>query len=321
MKNFDNEIKKSIEEIKPDPYMETRLSKKISDYKKPKISPSLKKIGVAALALAIVCTGIGANYAVKNNRSDLDFIIVAYAGDGSQTLNKRDIKMKDIARVKKEYSNADGIPVLTTTYVSFEIRGNNISEVTFKSDNYPLFIYDTDMHENHWERYDYYIIDIPLTEEEINKFDENYKFDFDEKYEKEFIKNMMKKRDLSAYFGNNSMDINNYHIASNLDNPLEYLGDKVSHLYLVKNEVYEEVSREGCEITEKNYDENDKIRDIQMDTFTASEYIMKYPDAELSELPKNTITITIKFKGGQTATATVHTSFDDYGYLHCSLEQ
>lgn len=321
MKNFDNEIKKSIKEIKPDPYMATRLSKKISDYKKPKISPSLKKIGATALALAIICTGVGANYAVKKNRSDLDFTIVAYAGDNTQALNKQDIKMRGIPRVKKEYPNEDGLPILTATYVSFEIRGNNISEVTFNSDNYPLFIYDTDMHENHWERYDYYIIDIPLTEEEINKFDENYKFDFDEKYEKEFIKNMMKKRDLSAYFGNNSMDINNYHIASNLDNPSENSGDKVSHLYLVKNEVYEAEAREGYKITEKNYDEDDKISDIQMDTDTASEYIMKHPDAKLSELPKNTITITVKFKGGQTATAKLHTSFDDYGYLHCSLEQ
>lgn len=321
MSSFDDNIKKSIKEIKPDPYMATRLSKKISDYKKPKTSPSLKKIGAAALAFAIICAGVGANYAVKKNRSDLDFTIVAYAGDNTQALNKQDIKMRGIPRVKKEYPNEDGLPILTATYVSFEIRGDNISEVTFKSDNYPLFIYDTDMHENHWERYDYYIIDIPLTEEEINEFDKNYKFDLEETYEREFVKNIMSHRDLSAYFGDNSMDVNNYHFSNNLDYPSENSGDKVSHLYLVKNEVYEEVSREGYEITEKNYDEDDKISDIQMDTDTASEYIMKHPDAKLSELPKNTITITVKFKGGQTATAKLHTSFDDYGYLHCSLEQ
>lgn len=328
MKNFDNEIKKSIEEIKPDPYMETRLSAKVSDYKKPKVSPLIKRIGAATLALAIVCTGVGANYAVKNNRSDLDFTIVAYAGNSSRILNENEIKMGK-CRVQKDYISDTNTTMLSATSTGFQIIGNNIEEVTFQSDNYELEIYDQDMKENHWERDDYYIVDIPLEDNEIREFYKIDEFDIEERTEKNFIKNIMKNRDLSAYFGSNSMNPYDYHVFKNYETDKELIesfnaqkqGYLTTHFYLVKNETYEPIVRSGYKITEKNYDENDKISDVKLDTWAACEYIMEHPDAQLSELPKNTITITVKFKGGQTATAKVHTSFDDDGYLHCSLEQ
>lgn len=328
MKNFDNEIKKSIEEIKPDPYMETRLSAKVSDYKKPKVSPLIKRISAAALALAIICAGVGANYAVKKNRSDLDFTIVAYASNSSCILSEKDIKMGK-CRVQKEYISDTNTTMLSSTSTGFQIEGDNIDEVLFKSDNYELEIYDQDMRENQWERDDYYIVDIPLEDNEIKEFIEIDEFDIEERTEKSFIENMMKNRDLSAYFGSNSMNPYDYHVFKNYETEKELIesfnaqkqGYLTTHFYLVKNETYEPIVRSGYEITEKNYDENDKISDVKLDTWTASEYIMEHPDAQLSELPKNTITITVKFKGGQTATAKILTSFDDDGYLHCSLEQ
>lgn len=328
MKNFDNEIKKSIEEIKPSPYMETRLTAKVSDYKKPKISPLIKRIGATALALAIVCIGIGANYAVKNNRSDLDFTIVAYAGNSSRILNKNEIKMGK-CRVQKDYISDMNTTMLSATSTGFQIIGNNIDEVTFQSDNYKLEIYDQDMKENQWERDDYYIVDIPLEDNEIREFYKIDEFDIEERTEKIFIENMMKNRDLSAYFGSNSMNPYDYHVFTNYETEKELIesfnaqkkGYITTHFYLVKNETYEPIVRSGYEITEKNYDKNDKISDVKLDIWAANEYIMEHPEAKLSELPKNTITITVKFKGGQTATAKILTSFDNDGYLHCSLEQ
>lgn len=335
MKNFDSEIKKSIEEIKPDPYMKTRLSAKVNDYKKPKASPLIKRIGAAALALAIVCTGVGANYAVKNNKSDLDFTIVAYAMDGESkhTLSDDEVVFTDLQFIYNRDEVEDGNNPInymeTTNTFGFGIDAENVAQATFESKHYSFDIYDDNMRKNQFERDDYYIVKIPLNDEEIIKFSKIDVFDIEDRTQKKFLKEMMKNRDLSEYFGDNSMNVDDYHIHDVLDSSpdkikyygLEDIGYITSHFYLVKNDVYEDITRGGKSVTAKNYSDDDRIHDIMFDTWTAVELINENPDMKLSDLPKDNITVTVTFKSGETATKHILAEFDDNGYLHCSLEQ
>lgn len=328
MKNFDNEIKKSIEEIKPDPYMETRLSAKVSDYKKPKVSPLIKRISAAALALAIVCTGIGANYAVKNNRSDLDFTIVAYAQDGKSkhTLSDDEVVFTDLQLIYERDKAKENISI--ENKVDFGIDAENVAEATFESENYGFDIFDDNMRDNQFERDDYYIIKIPLNDEEIIKFSKIEIFEED-RTEKKFLKEMMKNRDLSAYFGDNSMNVDDYRVHRVLDTTsdkikefgLEDFGYITSYFYLVKKDVYEDITRGGKSVTAKNYNDEDRIHGIMFDTWTAAWLIKDNPDMKLSDLPKDKITVTVKFTSGEIVTKHILAEFDDDGYLHCSLEQ
>lgn len=334
MKNFDNEIKKSIEEIKPDPYMETRLSAKVSDYKKPKVSPLIKRIGAAALALAIVCTGVGANYAVKNNKSDLDFTIVAYAMDGESkhTLSDDEVVFTDLQFIYRRDEVKEGdspINYMSTRYsLDFGIDAENVAEATFESENYGFDIFDDNMRDNQFERDDYYIVKIPLNDEEIIKFSKIEIFEED-RTEKNFLKEMMKSRDLSAYFGDNSMNVDDYRIYRVRDTTsdkikefgLENLGYISSYFYLVKKDVYEDITRGGKTVTAKNYNDEDRIHGIEFDDWTAVELINENPDMKLSDLPKDKITVTVKFTSGETVTKHILAEFDDDGYLHCSLEK
>ncbi len=334
MKNFDNEIKKSIEEIKPDPYMETRLSAKVSDYKKPKVSPLIKRIGATALALAIVCTGVGANYAVKNNKSDLDFTIVAYAMDGESkhTLSDDEVVFTDLQFIYRRDEVKEGdspINYMSTRYsLDFGIDAENVAEATFESENYGFDIFDDNMRDNQFERDDYYIVKIPLNDEEIIKFSKIEIFEED-RTEKNFLKEMMKSRDLSAYFGDNSMNVDDYRIYRVRDTTsdkikefgLENLGYISSYFYLVKKDVYEDITRGGKTVTAKNYNDEDRIHGIEFDDWTAVELINENPDMKLSDLPKDKITVTVKFTSGETVTKHILAEFDDDGYLHCSLEK
>lgn len=335
MKNFDNEIKKSIEEIKPDPYMETRLSVKISDYKKPKVSPLLKKIGAAALAFAIICTGAGINYSIKNNKNNLDFTIVAYAmnSESKQTLTDDEIILTDFQFIYNRADIKNGESPINHMQedckLDFGIAAEDVIEATFESENYAFSIYDENMRKNQFERNDYYTVKIPLNEEEIIKFSEIEVFDIEDRTQKAFLKEMMKNRDLSEYFGNNSMDVDDYHIYDILDTSsdtvkhyeLEEIGYITSHFYLVKNDVYEDITRDGKSVTAKNYSDDDRINGIQFDAWAAVELIEKNPDMKLSDLPKDNITVTVKFESGETATKHILAEFDDEGYLHCKLEQ
>lgn len=325
MHEFDKEIKKSIEEIKPDLYMKTRLTAKINAYKKPKQQHIVKKICAAVLAAAIVCGSVGGYFAVQRQN---DFTITAYADDGkTYPLSNHDVKMP-FCKVEKVYHKEMDTTMLDATSSGFEINGKNIDEVTFKSNIYELNIYDEDMRDNQEERDDYFIVKIPLNDEEINEFNAINEWD-SATTSKNFLKEMNESRDLSEYFGDNSINIDDYHVfpvnTTSKDIVekfnLEYQGYVYTHFRLVKNEDYEDITRSGKKITEKNYDDEDKISDVCLDTWAATEYVMEHPDTKLSDLPKDTIEVTVKFISGKTATKNIQIEFDDLGYMHCQIEE
>ncbi len=327
MSEFDKDIKKAIEEIKPDIYMKTRLAAKIDEQTKPKKNKPWKKVCAGLLAFAVICASVGGYYSVQN-KNNLDFTIVAYADDGSAyKLSDDDIKMP-FCKVEKKYIENMDTTMLDSTVTGFEIKGKDIDEVTFKSDNYELCIYDEDMQENHKMRDDYYSVKIPLTDEEIIEYNAIDEFDH-ELTSKDFLKKIMKNRDLSEYFGDNSMNIGDYHVFHISDTSedvlekfdLESKGYVYTYFYLVKNDVYEDTTRSGYEITEKNYDDDDKISDVCLDTWAATEYVMEHPDTNLNDLPECNITVTVKFKSGKTSEKQIHAEFDDYGYLHCKIAE
>lgn len=308
--------KNTFSQIQPSDKTIERIFDMTKSKKSKRISMPKKAIA-AALALIIAGGSIGGYYINQGSRTSgsTDFTIVAYADDGtSVALSDKDIKMA-FCKVSKKYDSAAEKMLLDSTTTGFEIQGDDIAEATFESEAYGFEIYDTDMAQNHNDRDDYFVVKIPLNDEELKDYEAIEEFEADDLTEKAFIKEMMTKRDLSSYFGDYSMNIDDYHVYYSY--PTE--PDDEAYFSLARNEDYEDITREGNKITEKNYDENDKINDVHLDTWNASEYIHENPDAELSELPKDNITVTVTFKSGETATKHILAEFDDLGFLHCKV--
>ncbi len=316
MNNNADKYKNTFSQIRPSDETIERIFD-ITKNKKAARIPLYKKAIAAALTLIIAGGGIGGYFAVQNNNSagNNNFTIVAYADDGSNiTLSDKDIKLA-FCKLTKRYEKESDSMMLDSAYTSFEIQGDDIAEAIFESEYYGLNIHDEDMRENHYDRDDYFVVKIPLTDKELADFESITEFDTDDLTEKAFIKKIMKKRDLSSYFGDYSMNIDDYRVYySHPNDP-----DDEAYFSLARKEDYEDVTREGNKITEKNYDEDDKINDVSLDTWKATEYIHENPDAKLSELPKDKITITVKFKSGKTETKHMLVEFDDLGFLHCSI--
>jgi len=320
MKMMDkNEYKKTFSQLRPsDEVMERMLT---MNKEKKTIRPNFKKILAAGLALILAGGGYGAYaaYCAKQPTPSSDgFTIVAYADDGEPiTITEDGIKMM---KCKVSKRKIDGKMFLDSTSTGFEILGDNIKEATFESSLYELSIYDDDMLDYHLASDDYFTVRIPLDKTAKEEYEAVEVWDVDDKTHKELVKSMMQRLDLSKYFGDQSMNVDDYWVITYWG---DSSGDAPEAYYLVNKSVgkYNEHNRCGKVITEINYDEDDKISDVTMDTWVAAEYIHAHPDIKLSELPENDITVTVTYHDGTTSTKKIHTNFDDKGYLHCKIAQ
>lgn len=316
-------IKEAIDDIKPDVYMKTRLQAKIEEPKRKSAKSFLKPALSCTLALAVLA-GVGTYGMTRDNTpvtsqtsnaklSSHSFNIVAYAQDKNGNKSKNiTLENDDISTIENFYikvnTESDGnLAVETSSESGFGINADNVSEATFESENGTFNYFDIPLQNKLIDEGKYYV-EIPLTDEENKLYHDKY-----ENKDREFYNYLSKHKDLSKYFNGKSQNAEDYGI---------YYSDKNDYknenqLLLAPVKYYDELSSKSDDkkITAKTYRDGDKIQDVYYSADDAIYALIKNPDLKYEDLPSDTITITVKFKDGQTSTKKIKTSFNSKGQL------
>lgn len=322
MKDEKKIIKAAIDDIKPDAYMKTRLQAKIEEPKRKSAKSFLKPALSCTLALAVLA-GVGTYGMTRDNTpvtsqtsnikfSSHSFNIVAYAQDenGNQgeniTLGENDVTTLKNYKVKA-YKDSDGYQAVTSGSESgFAINAKNVAEVTFESEKGTFSYYDIPLQSKLIDEGKYYV-EISLTDEENKLYHDKY-----ENKDREFYNYLSKHKDLSKYFNGKSQNAEDYGI---------YYSDKNDYknenqLLLAPKKYCDEFAKsDSKKISVKTYRDGDKIQDVFYSADDAIDALIKNPNLKYENLPSDIITITVKFKDGQTATKKIKTSFNSKGQL------
>lgn len=322
MKDEKKIIKAAIDDIKPDAYMKTRLQAKINEPKRKSTKSFLKPALSCTLALAVLA-GVGTYGMTRDNTpvtsqtsnvklSSHSFNIVAYAQDENGNKSKNiTLENDDISTIENFYikvnTESDGnLAVETSSESGFGINADNVSEATFESENGTFNYFDIPLQNKLIDEGKYYV-EIPLTDEENQLYHDKY-----ENKDREFYNYLSKHKDLSKYFNGKSQNAEDYTI---------YYSDKNDYknenqLLLASKKYYFKLSKSDCKkFTAKTYRNGDKIQGVIYFANGASNALLKNPNLKYEDLPSDTITITVKFKDGQTATKKIKTSFNSKGQL------
>lgn len=160
LENFKN----SIDNIKPDPYMETRLAQNVLEAAPKKRSK--RKLAIAAvsgfLSLAVLVTGLGFGGlwrspeiispapSTNSPASDNTFILTVYASETDEPIYTQidddmvilpDYKLNDVIPDIGS-PDSDGAEYIETGDLSFEIKGENIESVRIQCDISEFHIID-----------------------------------------------------------------------------------------------------------------------------------------------------------------------------------
>lgn len=289
--------------------MKTRLQAKIEEPKRKSAKSFLKPALSCTLALAVLA-GVGTYGMTRDNTpvtsqtsnaklSSHSFNIVAYAQDenGNQgeniTLGENDVTTLKNYKVKA-YTDSDGYQTVKSGSESgFAINAKNVAEVTFESEKGTFSYYDMLLQSKLIDEGKYYV-EIPLTDEENKLYHDKY-----ENKDREFYNYLSKHKDLSKYFNGKSQNAEDYGI---------YYSDKNDYknenqLLLAPKKYCDEFAKsDSKKITVKTYRDGDKIQDVYYSADDAIDALIKNPNLKYEDLPSDTITITVKFKDGQTAT-------------------
>lgn len=325
------EYKELFSKITPDEKLLDGVLDKATEKRTPMI---WKKAGAAFLAMAMLL-GCGGYFALNQGNDDilttqegsvsgtpLNFSIIAYANGNDKsdikTISETDITLMD-GQIKIKKDNVDndsnGYYVSTEIKTGLSIKAKDISEVTFESRNGYFDYFDNPLREQ-WERNnEYYSVIIPLTKEEGKEYIAHAeKFGEGMKYKSDFIKSIMDSRDCSEYFGDNSTDLSKYSISYSYD---DNIGQSVPNAFLLRN--IEKTSdlfiNHKKSFTAKTYSDGDVIRDVTYYPEKATDYLIDHPHTPYTELPSDEITITVKFKSGQSITKKLNVSFNKDGKM------
>ncbi len=328
MKDEKKIIKAAIDDIKPDAYMKTRLQAKIEEPKRKSAKSFLKPALSCTLALAVLA-GVGTYGMTRDNTpvtsqtsnaklSSHSFNIVAYAQDenGNQgeniTLGENDVTTLKNYKVKA-YTDSDGYQTVKSGSESgFAINAKNVAEVTFESEKGTFSYYDMLLQSKLIDEGKYYV-EIPLTDEENKLYHDKY----ENKY-REFYNYLSKHKDLSKYFNGKSQNAEDYGI---------YYSDKNDYknenqLLLAPKKYCDEFAKsDSKKITVKTYRDGDKIQDVYYSADDAIDALIKNPNLKYEDLPSDTITITVKFKDGQTATKKTTPSIHSNAHLQLQYDK
>ena len=318
------DIKSAIDSIESNAYMKTRLKSKISENEKKSRKSILKPVVSCALALAVLA-GAGAYGAVgrkpttsKQSSSetqiiDHSFSIVAYAKGNDGKIEQQKTLSNDLIalpsyKISVENVNGD-IQVTYNNIVGFDIANNKyIEQSTFESQNGYFDFINHDLYSSETQSGNLYIL-IELTEDEIAK----YESDLDNNNEntiKSVYNKISEKRDLSKYFGSKSQktDLYSFSYGITKNKKVITLTNKSLEKRIFKNGKKISVSSEDLS---KEMNKNSLFYENEQAVNT----LLKNPNTKFEKLPSDIITITVKFKDGQSASKKIKSSFNSKGEL------
>lgn len=315
-------IKETIDDIKPDAYMKTRIMAKIEEPKKKSRKNILKPIVSCTLAFAVLA-GVG-TYSMTREKEPTttqtstakalnhNFNIVAYAQEDDKVKEKAKLSNDIISlpsyKLKMEKVNGD-VQVSYDNSVGFNIDKNaNIKKVTFESEKGCFQFTNQDLYFSQMKKGNYYV-DIELTKDEQDKYVSTLE-DANEDEVKAIYNEIAKSRDLSKYFGTNSQNTDLYSFSSGTskDKTVITLTNKKLHDEIFK---YDKKITVSVDDLQKELNENSLWYDNQ----NAIDTLLRNPDMPFEKLEGDTITVTAEFKDGQQATKKIKTSFNSKGEL------
>ena len=165
------DFKNGIENIKPDPYMETRLAQKV--YEAAPKKRSRRKLAIAAvsgfLSLTVLITGLGFVFSPQDDKDfDKMFVMSVRAADSDGSdyvpLDQNKIILPDY-RITTEYDANGNFQINVDSGTNFLLKGDNIQSVSFNCETGSFYVEDLDLQEYLIRNNEFYEIIVPYTEE------------------------------------------------------------------------------------------------------------------------------------------------------------
>lgn len=328
-----NLIRKSIDDIKPDVYMKTRLEAKVLSAEKNKSKKSVfRKAGAAALALVVLCTSAGGAFAMKDRESVPEkstvaqavgnsFTLVAYASDDNgekKKINLDDAIIKTQVKISVERPDdvkGDGIcneiAVSIASQMGFGIVAENVESVIFKSKGSRFSCWNVPLENKHIREGKLYDYILPLTEEEGVSYMQRLNSSKDAEYIEKIAKEILANKDCTEYVPAN-IKLEDYVITfESTDDEkavkeIQFIEHKKFDSYYIDNKKKLEI---------KVYDKNDTVENVYYSPDKAASYLLDNPDTPYNELPTDDVYITVNFTDGTSETKHLIASFDESGEL------
>jgi len=324
-----NEFKKAFDSVEPDIYMENRMLEKIKEHKKRKFP--LKSVLSGALALAVVLGCFGAAQ-YKNSYADRPFSVMVV--DASEDVPVTAEISENAMNIPNHFQliHNDDSTIESNSDMGFYVVGDDIDYVQYQSQKGSFYYYDAKKAAFDQQNRNYFTAVIPVADDEAEEI-------------KSYIDNMMlnpetagimhyaETHDLSSYFGEEEVDFNQYWVYFDLcANMIGYENEPGYAFFLIEAEkggeyyyitscnedltaltVYNyELSESTLKLFDNYY--SDEMNNIGYSPDEAVNVLSENPDINMSELPRDELTITVVFKDGKRARKTIAVSFDDEGY-------
>ncbi len=321
------EYKALFDNIKPDSELMYDTFNKADENKKSTAFMPRKVVAAALVMAVLVVGGVGVHQIIEpktieraeNAVGTIDdlpssdfFTITAFASDDEnaeiKTLSPNDITLMDykIELRKDSY----GYYISGSGETDFQINAEDIKQVTFSSENGTFNYLDIPMIRYRESLGEYYAVRLPITKEEAKTYLETIESgNAYPGYKQEFIQNIMKSRDCSSYFGDNSTDLDLYSI----DYSDEFGVDEF--LFVNHEEKQQYVHFNKKELVAKTYPGIDGIASVSYKPDEAESYLLDNPETPYDKLPTGEITITVEFNTGQKITQKLLCSFAADGTL------
>lgn len=333
-----NEYIELFDEIKPSNELKNKVLDRVEN--KKRISFSSKKFFAvaAAFALILACSFgiyrasndkvIGKENTSQNNpvKNVLDFSILAYADDSlnnAKLISENDVTLMSI---KFALDKESGEYVLET---SSEDEGLSVKSdydidwVTFESENGSFSYLDIPLKNYLVEQKKFYSAVIPITKEQYDEYNDTISYlngDNSDRFKEEFVKEILNNTNSSDYIYDKNFDISKISTSEySVDSSDMAQADENFYDYCIlikdKSKTSSIVHHSESELTAKTYQASDIIEGVYYNPDEAVEYLINNPKTDFADLPTDTITITVKFKNGQTATKEIITEFNSDGVL------
>ena len=335
------DLRNGIDNIKPDPYMKTRLAQNILEAVPKKRSK--RKLAIAAvsgfLSLAVLITGLGFVFSPQdNNDFDKMFVMSVRAADSDDSnyvpLDQNKIVLPDY-KISAGYED-DGNFHVNGESTNFIIKGDNIQSVRFDCETGHFDVYDFELQEYLIRNNEYYEIIAPYTEEyggDIINYGElkDIMFahiengDYDEYFLNSENKSADEYADVIYYIHYN--DVKEYGIKLGFDIDESNLNDfSIVGVGIISKETIYKV---WPTLNIDNYDSADGIQHYTFQNLLDKndgicEAISWSPNTDdlsgnnnmpLSKIPHDTVTVEVAFNDGTVQKAKYDFSFNNSGEL------
>ena len=344
------DFKNGIDNIKPDPYMETRLAQNVLEAAPKKRSK--RKLAIAAvsgfLSLAVLITGLGFGGLWRSPEiispapttdspaNTNTFILTVYANETDEPLYTQidddmvtlpDYKLNDV--IPDIVSpDLDGVEYIETGDLSFEIKGENIKLVRFQSEISEFDIFDFTKREYLIANDEWYDLVVPYSDEYEGK-NVNERVDI--------MFNHIENGDYDAYIGNKEIKNKDEYAGASiiiLDKEEILAGanivldenDNAMGVGLVSKETYSKF----CPTVSTLYGERNFVKDYTYQNFFEEkeficstsmspldwyEILFEDMNTPYSQLPHDTIKIDVTFNDGTVKHGKYDLSLNDNGEL------